>query len=297
MIRVLSFFVFFLSYVTLEAQISYKIEDLQAIKNRNMTFYNLDTYTITSQSYSSAFNDKKLKPILREYKIRLKKSTPLKDSLVNVTHYKFLQKSKTGNYINNYAVYAIENKGRTSVITFSKIGELDSKFMSSFIDDFVNTRFPKSIYQKIEIDSIKFVNRYIRLGRGCRWMGVRNVQCPYNGQMDWTLHPSLEEAKNFNKIRSYLTTNERKLKLISKDSVNIKFEGKESKAEKLVLDVKGLNSLLLNLQSGAKKLIVYYIAQEIKGNYISCILSHWDNDRKQPDGLPALLGEVMVLQK
>lgn len=273
-----------------------ELADLQAIKNRNYIFYNLGSYTITTQEYSSPFNDKKLKPILRKYKIKWKKNKPLKDPLIKAKHYKFLQVEEVDVYKNHYAVYAVENKGKTSVITFSRIGELNDQLMSSFIHQFIGEGFSNNIYAKAEIDSIKYLNRYIQLGPGCHWMGVRNVQCPYNGQMDWTIHSSMEEVKQFNKIREYLTVHQRKLKLISRDTVDITFEGKKTQATKLVLDVKGINSLLLNLQSGAKNLIAYYIAEEIDGKFVSCILSHWDNDRIQPNGLPALLGEVMTLE-
>lgn len=289
------FYLLFLISFSLAGQNKPNFEDLQAIKQRNITFYNLGGYTITTQSYSSPFNDKKLKPILREYKIRLKKSKPINDTLVKARHYKFLQQATEGNYQNNYAVYAIEDKGRTAIVSFSKFGDLDAKLMASFINKFVADDFSKDIYVAPEIDSIRFVNRFIKLGPGCRWMGVRNVQCPYNGQMDWSIHSSLEEVKKFNAMRSDLTIGQKKLKLVSTETVDVSFEGKKTQATKLVLDVKGFNSLLLNLQSGAKNLIVYYIAEELSGKYVSCILSHWDNDRIQPNGLPALLGEVMTL--
>lgn len=166
-------------------------------------------------------------------------------------------------------------------------------FKRQFVQRFLDKKIPKSIYVPSKIDSIKFVKRYIKLGPSCRWMGVRNIQCPYNGQMDWTLHKSLEAAKEFNKFRESISTEQRKLKPISKEVIDIQFEGKVTKATKVIYDVKGLNSFLLNISSGAKNLIVYYIAENIRGKNVSCILSHWDNDRIQENGLPALLGEVM----
>ena len=63
------------------------------------------------------------------------------------------------------------------------------------------------------------------------------------------------------------------------------------------MDVKGHNVLLLKVDSGAKNLIVYHIAEEINEKYLSCILSHWDNDRIQPSVLPALLEKLMFLEK
>lgn len=298
MFRIISFLFIFLIPTVFWGQSDDVLSDLQAIKNGSITFYNLGAYSITTETYSSEFSDKKLKKVLKKYKVLWKKKeVPLTDSLVKKRNYKFLQEIKEGTYINKYAVYAVENNLRTSIVTFSKIGELDSKLMSSFINSFTDSGFDKNIYAEPKIDSIRFVNRFIKLGPGCQWMGVRNVQCPYNGQMDWTIHKSMEEVNSYNEIRSNITKSEKQLKLLSEEIVDINFEGKKAKAKKLVLDVKGFNSLLLNLQSGAKNLIVYYVASEVGDKYVSCILSHWDNDRMQANGLPALLGEVMELEK
>lgn len=291
------FFLFvFICSTVLYGQQKLDLNDLQAIKNRNLIFYNLGGYSITTQHYSSPFKEKKLRPILREYKIKKKKTPPIKDPAIAVQHEKYVQADKVDDKITSYyIVYVLENKGKTSVVSFSSLEKPDDAFFKSFIDQFLGEGFPNDIYADQKIDSIKYVNRYIKLGPGCHWMGVRNVQCPYNGQMDWTLHKSLKAAKEFNEQREYISTNQRKLKLVSKDPVNVIFEGKKTTALKVVYDVKGLNSWIIRLQSGAKNLIVYYIAEEIDGKFVSCILSHWDNDRMQPNGLPALLGEVMEL--
>ncbi|MEQ6122787.1 hypothetical protein AAON49_01135 [Pseudotenacibaculum sp. MALMAid0570] len=273
-------------------------DDLQAIKNDTHIFYNIGGYTITTQDYSSPFTDKKLKPIFRDYKIRRKKRQPEIDTNLNIKHYRFSSSSSINKEHKSYYVcYFIENRGRTSVVTFAGLQKPLSSFMTAFIKKFLKNDFSKEIYAARKIDSIKFTGRYIKLGPACRWMGVRNVQCSYNGQMDWTIHGTLEDARKFNQIREAISTHQRKLKVVSRDSINIQFEGVTTKALKVVYDVKGINSFLLNLQSGAKNLIVYYVAEKIRNKYVSCILSHWNNDRIQPNGLPALLGEVMKLKK
>ena len=280
----------------LHGQEKINFDDLQAIKNRNLIFYNLGGYSITTQHYSSPFKEKKLRPILREYKIKKKKTPPTKDPNLSIPHEKYVITSKIDEKITNYyTVYILGHKGKTSVVSFSSLEQPNNSLFISFIEQFLGDGFSDEIYADQKIDSIKYVNRYIKLGPGCHWMGVRNVQCPYNGQMDWTLHSSLQAAKAFNEQREYISTHQRKLKLVSKDPVNVIFEGKKTTALKVVYDVKGLNSWILKLQSGAEKLIVYYIAEEIDGKFVSCILSHWDNDRMQANGLPALLGEVMEL--
>jgi hypothetical protein len=49
--------------------------------------------------------------------------------------------------------------------------------------------------------------------------------------------------------------------------------------------------------SGGKTLTIYYVASEVRDNYVSCVLSFWNNDRITKDGLTRLLEEVMILKK
>ncbi len=273
-------------------------QDFQGIKNANAVFYNVYGTTITTETYSYEFNEKGLKKIFRRYKFNFKKITKKQDEKLELQHY-LVQDSVVikNKYVSYSAVYFVKNQNFISVIYFNEINKTKASFKREFIQTYIDNKIPKSIFITSKIDSILFVNRYIKLGPSCRWMGVRNVQCSYRGQMDWTIHQSLEKAKNHNELRALTNRYQRKLKLISKDTVNIRFEGKEISAIKIVYNVKGFNSLLLKMSSGAKHLIVYYIAEKIRGKNISCILSHWDNDYIQPNGLPALLSEVIALKE
>jgi hypothetical protein len=46
---------------------------------------------------------------------------------------------------------------------------------------------------------------------------------------------------------------------------------------------------------GSNELIVYYVAEEIRGRFVSCVMSHYDIDPLTESGLPALPGKVMKL--
>lgn len=273
-------------------------ENFQAIKNGQAIFYNVRGTTITTETYSYRFNEKGLKRVFRKYKFNFKKARKLVDKKLGIEHcYIKNDEQIVGDYKSYSTVFFVKNEDFISVLFFSGVKDIEPSFYRTFIKRFLENKIPKEIYVAPKIDSIQFVERFIRLGPACQWMGVRNVQCPYNGQMDWTLHKSLEDAKKFNKIREEVSTFKRKLKLISRDSVDVVFEGKKTRAIKIVYDIKGFQSFLVNISSGAKNLIVYYIAETIRGKHVSCILSHWDNDRLQANGLPALLGEVMEFSK
>ena len=61
-------------------------------------------------------------------------------------------------------------------------------------------------------------------------------------------------------------------------------------------DITGINSLLAGM-SGGKTLTAYYVAEKVRDNYVSCVLSFWNNDEIKESGLPLLLEQVMKLQK
>jgi len=271
-------------------------DDFQGIKNGETVFYENHGISISTETYSYRFNEKGLKRVFRKYKLNFKKAVKLIDSELGVENY-FVKKTEKiiGDYKLYSTVYFIKNNEFITVMTFNGLKNIQPSFEKTFIKNFFQNKIPKTIYVAPKIDTIQFVKRPIRLVSSCQWMGVRNVQCPFNGQMDWTMHETIEDAREFNKIREALTTKKKKIKLISRKSIDVIFEGKKTKAIKIVYDIRGIQSLLVNLSSGAKNLIVYYIAETIRGKNVSCILSHWDNDHLQANGLPALLGEVMQL--
>lgn len=56
-----------------------------------------------------------------------------------------------------------------------------------------------------------------------------------------------------------------------------------------------MKSLLAGM-SGGKTLTVYYVAEKVRDNYVSCVMSFWNNDNLTKDGLAPLLEEVMQLK-
>jgi hypothetical protein len=68
------------------------------------------------------------------------------------------------------------------------------------------------------------------------------------------------------------------------------------KAKRLVYDIKGIKSLLLAV-GGGKTLTIYYVAAPVRENFVGCVMSFWNNDVKNTEGLPPLLAEVMTLKR
>jgi hypothetical protein len=47
--------------------------------------------------------------------------------------------------------------------------------------------------------------------------------------------------------------------------------------------------------SGGKTLTIYFVAAPVRKNYVSCVMSFWNNDQINPSGLTPLLEQVMKL--
>lgn len=288
-------FLFVLS--TLSAQDENLFNRLQAINNGGLTFYEVDGTNISSQTLNYKFTEKGLKKIYRKYSIK-KKDHKTTDSDLN---YKNYYVSKTDliieNLTQNSSYYFLENKNkRTTIIQFGSINKKDKEFERKIVRLIMENKIPKQCYNSIEIDSINFVGRKIKLGSNCQWQNVNNVQCPYYGQMNWSVHKDLKDAENTVEQQFEITKSKKNGKVISEEIVEIEFEGTETKAKKVIYDFTGVTSLLAGM-SGGKTLTIFYVATEVRNNYVSCVLSFWNNDTITENGITPLLEKVMKIKE
>ncbi|WP_430899108.1 MULTISPECIES: hypothetical protein [unclassified Paraflavitalea] len=268
---------------------------LQAISNNGVDFFNVDGIEITSQNMPGEFSKKNILKKYKRYNIK-ESDLVVSDSILGGQNY-VVSKSEeiiTGT-VQYTSYYFIENNtGGITAITFGGFHPGDKDFERNLTQLILNKKIPSSLFHRIEIDSINFAGRMIKLGGSCHWMGINNVQCPYNGQMNWSVHKTLVGASAGITDQYNLIKSKKVGKILSEDTVDILFEGKPAKAIKAVYDIKGVKSLLVGM-SGAKTLTVYFVAAPATLYYVSCVMSFWDNDLIGKDGLPALLQEVMQL--
>ena len=270
---------------------------LQAINNNGISFYNIDGFTITSQTLNYPFTEKGLKKVYRKYSIKKKIKKTKEEKLPYNNYYVNNDENITENLVQNNSYYFIENQEkRITIIQFNSINKRNKGFERTIVKLIIEKKIPKENFTSMRIDSINFADRKIKLGNSCNWMGVNNVQCPYYGQMNWSVHKDLQDAKNTVEQQFQITKSQKGGKVISEKIVDIEFEGKETKAKKVIYDFTGVKSLLVGM-SGGKTLTIYYIATEVRGNYVSCILSFWNNDTITKNGLSPLLEKVMKLKK
>lgn len=270
---------------------------LQAISNSGLDFYNVDGIEITSQNITSEFSKKSILKKFKKFSIK-ESDLNFADSLIQNQNY-YVSKSAEiePGTVQHSSYYFIENKSKgITAITFADINKNDKAFENKFVALIMNDEIPKSVYTPLEIDSINFSGRKIALGKSCHWMGINNVQCPYYGQMNWSVHKTLEDASESATNQYTVIKVKRGGKIISEDSVDVIFEGNPVKAKKAVYDFKGVTSLLVGM-AGGKTLTIYFVAAPAKQNFVSCVMSFWNNDSVNPSGLPPLIEEVMKLTK
>lgn len=272
------------------------LDRIQAINSNGTTFYNIDGYTITSQTLNYPFTEKGLKKVYRKYAIKKKQTKTQDDQLPYNNYYVFNKDQVAEGIVQNNSYYFIENKDkRITIIVFVAINKMDKEFERSMIKPLLEESIPKENYAAMTIDSINFAGRKIKLGSNCNWANVNSVQCPYSGQMSWSVHSDLEDAKNAVAQQFEITKSRKNGKVLSEEMVDILFEGTATKAKKVIYDLTGITSLLASA-SGGKTLTIYYVAAEVRGNAVSCVMSFWNNDTLTENGLAPLLEEVMTLK-
>jgi hypothetical protein len=268
---------------------------LRAINNSGTTFYNVDGVDFTNQNISSEFNEKNLKKAYRKNKIK-KNDEKVADKELNYENYKVVSREEFDDDLISVSVnyFVKNNDNRISIFWFGYYDKSNPEFERKMIDLIINDAIPETCFSSLKTDNINFAGREIELGGNCNWMNINNIQCPYYGQMNWSLHNTKESVDLSIQNQLKATKVKNGGKVVSEEEVDIIFENVPTKAKKIYYDFTGVTSLLASM-SGGKNLTIYYVSEKVRDNYVSCTLSFWNNDNINPSGLPPLLEEVMKI--
>ena len=270
---------------------------LQAISNNGTSFFNIDGIEISSQNINAVFSKKAILKVFKRYAVKEDDLSTVDSSIQAQNFHVSKSETITEGTVQYTSYYFIENTNKEiTAITFAYINKTDKAFEHHFISLLLSSQIPYSLFASATPDSINFAGRRISLGGSCRWMGINNLQCPSYGQMNWSVHQTLADASQSVNNQYNVIKVKRGGKIIAEDSVDVIFEGHTVKAKKAVYDFKGVKSLLVGM-SGGKTLTIYFVASPAAKNFVSCVMSFWNNDNIGPNGLPALLEEVMQLKK
>lgn len=270
---------------------------LSALNNNGKIWYNIDGYSITSEKFNNSFDEKGLKKVFRKHQIT-DSDVKTKDNQINFNNLFISKQQKIADnnfQTNNY--YFVENPDKTvSVIWFIKNGKTDKETEEKMVNLIIENKIPEENFVPMKITSINFAGRKIELGNSCYWTFLNTVQCPYLGEMNWSVHRDLESAKESIENQLNITKSKKGGKVVSEEIIDVEFEGVQTKAKKVIYDFTGIASALAGM-SGGKNLTVYYVAENVRNKNVSCVMSFWNNDQINPETkLPPLLEKIMKLK-
>lgn len=285
----------FLSFITPQEDDIF--ERLSAINNQGKIWYNIDGYSVSQEVLSYPFDEKGLNKVYKMLKIS---NTDLKtkDDKINRDNIFVTKQEKISD--NNFQTenyYFIESsKKLITVISFKKNGKIDRDTEQKVTNAIIEDKIPEKNFVPSKINSINFAGREIELGNGCYWTFLNTVKCPYRGEMNWSIHKTLDDAKEVVENQLNVTKSRKGIKIVSEEIVDIDFEGVTTKAKKNVYSFKGVGAVLAGM-SGAKTLTAYYIAENVRNKNISCVMSFWNDDQVNPETkLPSLLEKIIKLK-
>ncbi|MDO5615979.1 MAG: hypothetical protein Q4G16_07305 [Cruoricaptor ignavus] len=270
---------------------------LSALDNNGKTWYNIDGYSVTSEVFHNSFDEKGLKKIFKKHNIS-ESDLKIRDEKIDFNNYFITKKQKiVGEIYQTNNCYFVQNPNKTTtVVWFIKNGNTDKETERDLVNKIINNQIPQENFVPLQIQSIDFAGRNIELGNSCYWTFLNTVQCPYFGEMNWSIHKTLEDAKQSVENQYNVTKSRKSTKIVSESIVDVEFEGVTTKAKKVIVELKGVTSALAGMSEG-KSLTVYYIAENVRNKNISCVMSFWNNDQINPETkLPPLLEKFMKLK-
>lgn len=282
--------VVFASLAVYSAQCQTKtFQNVQAIKQQKVTFYDAEGYSIFLQELDYNMDEKGLNKIKRKYSVAKNLPVTEDSSLPGV---KILSSADTKISDKATSTYYLSQTkdGKTRVVGFNTFCDRDKDIEITYYQAIVNDLLPVDIFTPSHVDTIQFAGRPIALGAACRWMDVRNIQCPNMGQMNWSEFSSPERAKQMIDGQKKRNSEMKMGNVIEESEIDIIFEGAPVKASKRKLKIK-IPKLIMG---GSNILIIYYVTAEVRGRYVACVLSHYTDDIGA-ERLPPLLSEVMHL--
>ena len=139
---------------------------------------------------------------------------------------------------------------------------------------------------------IDFADRIIKINNNFEWMAPDNIYCPAHGQMNWSVHSTRDKAMRARDIQIISNSDSKHVEILKKDTVAVDFEGSTTQALRITYKSKEPRIFWGN---GSKTLLIYYIVARVRDRFITCVLSHYD-DQLVNGNVPPPLDSVMSLK-
>lgn len=288
--HILSFGFFILFSISLFSQ-TYDLTGMQGLRNeKGEVMLELSGYEISISTIKGQIdNDKTLNAIKKKYNLETilaEYSEPgiLRANKIIESESKIKDRPKVKL---SQVCYIFEKSDKeVDVVSFNTLNQRDIVLEEEVIRVFLENGLIYYISDEQTANSISFAGREINLGSACNWMSPHNVNCK-GGQMSWSEFPSFESANLDINTRIDANINEN-VSILAEDDIEVVFEGLPSLAHRVVYKQKS------GFGRRTDPLIVYYIVQEVRGKYLSCVLSNYRYNRNDYELAP-LLQEVMSI--
>ncbi|MFV0537815.1 MAG: hypothetical protein ACK5M3_10630 [Dysgonomonas sp.] len=264
------------------------LQYMQGLEQGENQFFQLGDYVFNVVTANKKYSEKEMNKVLKRYNV---KNPQKKYSDENFGPENTIMESEA------------QSKQYADVTEFQKfyffpIGEKKMKFIvmqtmiqnSSLEEAFINAYNNNTLDKYIVCNTnstrtLNFLGREIKLGAPGNWMFVNNLQSPGNGQMNWAVYPSMEEAHKRTLLQ--MRQNEER-KILKNEEVKVVFEGEPTTATRILYKM----NVPRMIMGGSNNLAVYYVTAKVRDQYVSCVLSNFvENENDYTLG--ALLQEVM----
>lgn len=269
------------------------LADMQGLSYEKGWVFELEGYTISVEKNKEKLNDKGIKRIKKKYDLN-NVSSEYSDKKLKWENWVIESKSFEKNVpdvINYQTCYLLpESDDYMNVVSFESLNRRDTILEQTFLNAFFSRNLSQYVKDSWTAEEINFAGRRIPLGNICAWVAPYNVHCPSFGQISWSVFRNKEDAEINNYAHYLLNKKSGQYKVLDESDVDILFEGYQTQAKRLIYKINKSKALL----GGRNELAVYYVVRKVRGKYISCVLSHYIEDRDNYR-LPPLLEEVMSL--
>lgn len=261
------------------------------LKQSRATFYQTEGYTVFDAVEHLPYNENSFRKLARKYKLtdhaRTIKETSSPLSITEVVD------TQSNNGVTETKVYYYIPVGDGTIrsIGLATILPRDTAVENFLIRNIVGATMPDSVFSDAAFTNVNFAGRKLTLpATACGWMGINNIQCSQRGQMNWSTYRSQQQALLMTQNQSLMNSEKRMYDIQGEEKINIIFEGIKMSAQKVTYKIS-----MPKIVMGSNILIVYYITALVRGRYVSCVLSYYDNQGNDKM-LPPLLQEVMVVE-
>jgi len=227
-------------------------------------------------------NEKTIKDIKKKYEIGniLAEYPSSKLEISNkVIEADLIPKDRPGIKANQICYIVEDKKDKLSVIYLYTYNQrntvLEEDIVKAYLTDGLN-----QYIQNWDTENISFISRKVELGNACKWMSPHNIHCK-GGQLSWSEFPSFLEANLDINNRINANAVNKDITVLMEEDIDIIFEDIPSLAHRVVYRHKSKNGY-------SNPLIVYYIVQEVRGQYVSCVLSNYGYNRNDYELSPLL---------